>query len=178
MVVKRTVVFRVQLTPEQENALQETSRLYAKSWQRCVDIAWQLDKPSKFGVHHLTYSALRSELGLKSQYLCSSKDQAVESVCSAKALQKRGRRATKPTAKRVPIRLESRTLSFNKTMDVASIATQHGRIKVNLTWHKQAKRYYDWQYQAGEIGLNRKREWVLRVVFKKVGRKRKEKRVN
>ena len=167
MLIKRTVVFPINLTPKQKKALLETMKLYMFSWRRCVDEAWKLDKPTKFDIHHITYYLLQSELGLKSQYLCSSKDQAVESVCSAKALLKKGKKTSKPTAKQIPMRLESRTMSFDKTMEVASIATQRGRIKVPIVWHKQAQKYRDWDYQAGEIGLDKKGQWVLRVVFKK-----------
>ena len=64
-------------------------------------------------------------------------------------------------------RLDARTLSFDKPRKIASIATQHGRIKVPLVWHRHAGRFKDWNCKAGEIGINRKGKWVLRLVFEK-----------
>ena len=166
--VNRTVVFNLWPNDEQRVALEETTRLYTMAWRDAVDVAWEMENPTKVSVHKLVYKDLKEKLGLKSQYLCSSRNRAVESVKSARELQQKGKKVSKPTAGRhIPVRLDARTLSFDKTRETASIATQHGRIKVPLVWHSQAQRYRDWFCQAGEFALNRKGRWVLRLVFTK-----------
>ena len=45
-------------------------------------------------------------------------------------IEKTGKKVSKPRAEIIPIRLDGRTLSFNKDRSVASITTQHGRIKI------------------------------------------------
>lgn len=133
-----------------------------------MDVAWEMEEPNGTSVHDRTYYKLKAKLGLKSQYLCSARNKAVEMVKSAKALIKSGKKVSKPKVGRIPIRLDGRTLSFDKTRENASIATQDGRIKVPLNWHKQAKRYEAWDCEAGEIGKDRKGRWVIRLIFKKI----------
>ena len=148
--VVRTVAFPLELTTEQECAIQETISLYSKAWNHCVDVAWGMKRVSAFDVHKQTYKKLKQDLGLKSQYLCSARNRAAEIVKAMRVLERKGKRVSKPSAAMIPIRLDARTLSFDKEMEMASIATQHGRIKIPLFWHKQALRYRGWRCQAGE----------------------------
>ena len=165
--VVRTVAFPLELTTEQECAIQETISLYSKAWNHCVDVAWGMKRVSAFDVHKQTYKKLKQDLGLKSQYLCSARNRAAEIVKAMRVLERKGKRVSKPSAAMIPIRLDARTLSFDKEMEMASIATQHGRIKIPLFWHKQALRYRGWRCQAGEIGINRDVKLFFRLVFEK-----------
>lgn len=166
--VVRSVLFPISLTEIQEKALNETIKLYSISCKRCVDVAWAMKKPVKNDVHKLTYYSLKEELGLKSQYLCSSRNRAVEMVKSAMEKITRHKKASKPDCEVVPIRLDARTLSFDKERINVSIATQHGRIKIPLVWHRHASRYEKWDCKAGEIGIDRWGKWFLRLAFEKI----------
>ncbi len=139
--VQRTVVFPIPPDDKQIEALVETAMLYKKAWEHCIDVAWGLEKLSVIDVHKATYKELKINLGLKSQYLCSARNRAVENVKSARKLLKKGKKVSKPELKRVPIRLDARTLSFDKPRARASVATQHGRIKIPLIWNRHAKKY-------------------------------------
>jgi putative transposase len=163
----RTVIFPMFLTSEQKEALLKTIDLCAKAWTFCVDVACTMEKLSKKKLHNATYAIVRETLQLTSQYTCSSRDKAFEAVKSAKKLQTLGKKVTKPSVNKMQIRLDCNSLSFNKDRTIASIATQEGRIKVPLTWHKQAKRYESWNCKAGEIGFNNEDKLVLRLVFEK-----------
>lgn len=165
--VQRTVVFPIALDERQAEALAETARLYKEAWQYCIDVAWDLEELSAIDLHKKVYAELKARLGLRSQYLCSARNRAVENVRATKKLSKKGKKTSKPELKHVPIRLDARTLSFDKPRKIASVATQHGRIKIPLVWHSHAQRYKDWDCKAGEIGINRKGKWVLRLVFEK-----------
>lgn len=165
--VTRTVVFPIYPDEKQVSALDETIHLYSKAWNLCIDVAWDMEKPSAFSLHKLTYKKLKSELGLKSQYLCSARNRAAETVKAMRALLKKGKKITKPKVCIVPIRLDGRTLSFDKPRETASVATQHGRIKIPLIWHDQAAKYRDWSCKAGEAAKNKKGIWVLRLIFEK-----------
>ena len=165
--ITRAVVFPIFLTKEQVEALRETLELYGQAWQKCVDVAWDMKKVSAVDVHKATYKRLKVDLGLKSQYLCSARNRAVETVKAVRALKRKGKKVSKPKMKRIPIRLDARTLSFDKPREVTSVATQHGRIKIPLVWHKHAQKYIGWACKAGEIGINRRRKWVLRLIFEK-----------
>jgi IS605 OrfB family transposase len=165
--IRRTVVFPINPNKKQAEAFNTTIKLYSKSWQHCVDVAWNMKRVSKYKLHNETYSFLKASLKLKSQYLCSSRDRAAEVVKSAKMLAKRGRNASKPSIDNIPIRLDRRTLSFKKDQTIASVTTQHGRVKISLFWHKHAKKYKTWLCKAGELGLDRKRRWVIRLIFEK-----------
>ena len=163
----RTVCFPLDLTKDQELSLSKTIDLYAKAWKLCVDVAWDMKYLTKHKVHDETYYKIKKELKLKSQYICSSRNKAVESVSALRVLKRRGKKVSKPKIGKIPIRLDSRTLSFSKDRKVASITTQRGRIKIPLIWHRQAKKYEQWSCKAGEIGFDRKNRWVLWLIFEK-----------
>lgn len=165
--VVRTVIFPISLTGEQAKTLNNTMLLYTQSWNYCVDAAWNMTKLSKIDLHRATYRSLKKKLGLKSQYLCSSRDRAIEAVRAVRARARKNKKTSKPSAEIIPIRLDERTLSFDKERLVASIATQGSRVKIPLIWHKHARRYESWSCKAGEIGIDRIGRWVLRLIFEK-----------
>lgn len=165
--VTRTVVFPMSPTKEQKKALEKTMSLYTKAFIQCIDVAWEMEKLSAVKVHKETYKKLKKKLGLKSQYLCSARNRAVENVKSIRVLKKKGKKVSKPIITRVPIRLDARTLSFDKLRETASVATQNGRIKIPIFWHRQAVKYKDWGCKSGEVGIDRKGRWVIRLIFEK-----------
>ncbi len=165
--IQRTVVFPIVLDKTQAEALGETARLYKEAWQHCIDVAWDSEELSAINLHKKVYALLKARLGLKSQYLCSARNRAVENVKAVRMFSKKGIKTCKPELRHVPIRLDARTLSFDKPRETASVATQHGRIKIPLVWHKHAQIYRDWDCKAGEIGINNKGKWVLRLIFEK-----------
>ena len=163
----RTVVFPIDLTEEQRKSLYKTIDLYSKAWNYCVDVAWKKNCLSKRKLHKETYYYLKTCYKLKSQYLCSSRDRAIEVVKAAKALERNGNIVSQPSSELIPIRLDRNTLSFDKERTRASVATQDGRIKIQLSWHRQAKKYESWFCNSGEIGIDRRGRWVLRLIFTK-----------
>ena len=163
--VIRTVVFLLRPTVEQQQALAETTGLFTQAWQACVDVAWAMEKPTATELHKETYYPLKEQLGLKSQFLCSARNRALESVKSAKTRSRKNKKSQKPTSQKIPVRLDARTLSFDKAREIVSFTTQQGRLKFPLLWHKQALRYREWECQSGEFALNRKGRWVLRLHF-------------
>jgi putative transposase len=167
-ITRRTVIFPTHLTKEEAASLLTTLDLYAKAVDYFVNIAWSMDDLTIRKLHDQAYDNVRKTLNLKSQYTCSSRDKAFESVCSAKSLMRCGQKVSKPSVQTTTIRLDARTLSFDKKMETASVATQDKRIKIPLKKHKHAKKYVGWNCKAGEIGINKKGQWVLRLVFEKV----------
>lgn len=164
--ITRTVIFPISLKTDEKAILDETSLIYTQAYKHCVNIAWEMKSLTAVKLHNATYKNLKEKLGLKSQYLCSARNRALENIRSLRALKRKGKKISKPQKQRVPIRLDARTLSFDKSKETASIATQKKRIKISLKWHKQALRYKDWECLAGEIGKDRKGKWVLRLIFK------------
>ena len=112
--ITRTVVFPISPTETQLESLRETLELYGQAWQQCVDVAWDMEEVSAVDVHKTTYKMLKAKLGLKSQYLCSARNRAVETVKAMRALKRKGKKVSKPEINIVPIRLDARTLSFDK----------------------------------------------------------------
>ena len=164
---QRTVVFPLAPSNEEKEALQQTSNLYMQAFKACVQVAWSMNKLSKVNLHKQIYYQLKGELGLKSQYLCSARNKAYENVKAMRTLDAKGVKVSKPKINQIPIRLDSRTLSFDSKREVASITTQSGRIKAAIYWHQHAKMYKDWECKAGEVGIDRFGRWVLRLVFEK-----------
>jgi IS605 OrfB family transposase len=163
--VTRTVVFPLDLVDEQREVLFETVNLYTKAWNYCVDIAWSKKIGSKKELHNATYHTVREKFGLKSQYTCSSRDRAFEAVCSARGLSSRGKKASKPSSKSIPIRLDKNTFCFKEERKFVLVTTQSKRLEIPLGWHRQAMRYKNWMCISGEIGFDRWGCAVLRLFF-------------
>lgn len=166
--IKRSVLFSLSLSKEDFENLQNTIELYTKSYFYCIDLAWDMKKLSSVNVHNATYKNLKKELALKSQYLCSSRNRAIETIKSIRALKKKGKKISKPNKQKlIPIRLDARTLSFDKPKENVSIATQKKRLSIPLFWHKQALKYKTWDCQSGEIEIDKKKRCIIRIVFTK-----------
>jgi IS605 OrfB family transposase len=159
------VVFPLDLTREQENILFETVDLYTKSWNYCVGVAWKEEVISKEKLHNATYYHIRKTIGLKSQYTCSSRDRAFEAVLSARDLEKKGKKVSMPYSTSIPIRLDKNTFCFKDDRASVVVTTQEERIKIPLTWHRQAARYRSWGCISGEIGFDRWSRPILRLFF-------------
>lgn len=166
--IKRTVIFSLSLSNNDLKILLNTINLYTKSYLYCINVAWKMEKLSSIKVHNATYKYLKKKLKLKSQYLCSSRNKAVETIKALRVLKKKDKNISKPNnQKLIPIRLDARTLSFDKTKESVSITTQKKRLSIKIIWHKQALKYKTWDCQSGEIGLDRKGRYILRLVFTK-----------
>ena len=111
--ITRTVVFPISPTDDQKDSLLQTSNLYTQAYTFCLEVAWDMANLSAVKVHQETYKKLKRSLGLKSQYLCSARNRAVETVNAMRVLEKKGKKVSKPVATRIPIRLDARTLSFD-----------------------------------------------------------------
>jgi len=165
--VTRTVHFPLNLAEEQKDILFETVDRYTKAWSYCVGVAWREEIKTVDELHDATYYPVRNKFELKSQYTCSSKDRAFEAVCSARRLESRGKKVSKPSSKSIPIRLDKNTFSFKNDREAVSITTYAKRITISLDWHTHAKRYRDWKCVSGEISITQWGTPVLRLIFTK-----------
>ena len=80
--IKRTVVFLIYPNKKQEETLTKTIELYSKAFKECIDVAWEMKNISAIEVHEKTYRKLKAKLGLKSQYLCSARNRAIDRTSS------------------------------------------------------------------------------------------------
>jgi IS605 OrfB family transposase len=164
--ITRTVILPFSLPNDDLEVLKNTISLYTKSYLYCIDVGWEMEKISSVKLHNATYKYLKEKLKLKSQYLCSSRNRALETIKSLRKLKRNNKKNSKPSGQRlIPIRLDTRTFSFDKTKEYVSVTTQQKRLFIPLIWHKQALKYKSWNCQAGEIGFDKKGKTVLRLVF-------------
>src|SRR3990167_7430771 len=89
--ITRTVVFPMNPTDDQKDSLLQTSNLYTQAYTFCLEVAWDMANLSAVKVHQATYKKLKKSLGLKSQYLCSARNRAVETVKAMRGLEKKGK---------------------------------------------------------------------------------------
>jgi len=164
--IVRTAKFRLVPTEEQAACLLKTQQEYIDSWQYCVDAAWRLDRLSRPALHAETYSFLRASTGLPAQFCCSAIGRALESVKSARALQRKKKKVSKPRSNSIPIRLDARTMSFDKTKDTVSFSSNCGRIRLPLVWNEYALQFKHWDVTGGELSRSKNGKWFLSLSFK------------
>lgn len=102
---------------------------------------WEHGEKNGVNLHHETYYPLRRQYpDLPAQLVVAARVRATESVKSALALKKNGRRVSCPKATLAPIRYDARSYSIKPDMAMVGLSTVAGRKKMsfNLDHHALA----------------------------------------
>jgi putative transposase len=161
-----TVCIRLQLTAEQDAILSATLSASCACFNAVAVLGWERREKNGVALHQATYGDLRkADPDLPSQLVISSRMKATETLRSAFALQKKGKKVSAPHWERGMVRYDARSFRFEKERGVVGLATVAGRIKFPFTAHRQAHRWLD-RVDGFAIAdlLRRPSGWWLHVV--------------
>ncbi|MDP2873627.1 MAG: transposase, partial [Bacillota bacterium] len=101
--MQRTIRFRLNPTPDQSDALLETMRQHAACFNAVAAHGWEHSQKNGVRLHHATYYSLRERFPeLPAQLVIAARVRATEAVRSALALQRKGRKVSRPAAGLLP----------------------------------------------------------------------------
>lgn len=145
-------------------AFDATIDQYTGSFNRVSKIAWFEKRVNKTAIHKLTYYPEKTKSNLPSQLICSARIRACESVKSAKALIKKGRKASCPRSKSIGIRYDARSATIKLKEGKASLATVDGRKKVSFYIPDYTLTKLDWKVCSSELRKTKHGKYMLYVV--------------
>lgn len=178
MKIKRTIQFNLDLDKEQRAWVEDTLHLYSKAFQFCLDITWDEKITSLFKLYPLAYKELE-RFSLPANIRSTVMKKAAETMRGIAAIIRKGKKASKPTSEKVPVRLNINTVSFvkNKPINgkfdpkkekaIVSFSTVRGRIRTPLKWYEYAKKFRSWDCKAGELDKDCNGNIVIRLIFEK-----------
>ena len=129
--MKRTVKIKLNTTPEHQSHLLATMQQYAACFNAVTAVGWEGGITNGVALHKVTYYPLRAEYpAMPAQLVISARMKASESIKSATARKKKGRKASRPVSKYGAVRYDARTYTYFKDQGTVSLSSVAGRLKV------------------------------------------------
>jgi len=160
MKLQRTPRLKLDPTPEQEQALRQTSPQYKQAKQYALDVAWEHgDEPkdkitTKTTLEDLVYDNLCEETDLQTGHVQLARDQAVQTVDAMveKFYNPDEPNPSKPEYSSPVVNYGGRTLSFLEKNGerVASLATVEGRVYPTLELPNSNENPQEWYFENDE----------------------------
>lgn len=161
--MKRTVVVKLAVTPEQSEALAATQRAFADACNRISGRALAETCFNRVSLHHICYYDVRAASPLGSQMVC----QAVRKVSAAyRALRSRGGRAEAPLRwdRGTSVHYDKRT--YRLVSDGVSLYTLSGRVRVPFVLGDFQRAYLaSGAPKEAELCRHRDGDWYLHLVL-------------
>jgi len=132
MLLTRTVRVRLDIPAEAEASLLDLQVRVTAAYNDAALVAFH-DPAIKNAVHlhHAAYYRLRSDYGLRSQFVCNLMRLAMGSVATVRERIKKGKKASCPSSKLLPIPYDANTMTLRPDRMEVSLATMGKRIKVS-----------------------------------------------
>lgn len=165
--MSRTVASLLRTTSEQEAALAALRPLVTGAYNDAATYAWEHSVKGAVELHHAVYKTLREKYGLPSQFVCNAQRLAMGSVAALRERRAKGKLVSCPSAKRIPIPYDARSMSLRPDRRSVTLATLGKRIEVPIAQHKQLARYAGWVTDSGKVRQRSDGRWELLLVFTK-----------
>ena len=181
----RTVKIQLHPTPEQAQALHETSQQFTQAFNAVCHYGWQHREKNGVKLHHATYYATKASCpGLVSDHLIQARVKATEALKSAftwKAkheanYQKKVARAKKrgqpvpkfkpmkcPQSVLCPVRYNEKSFSLNWQNQDIRLSTSRGKISISFTVPEFSCKYQGYPVATADL-LYRQGKWWVHVV--------------
>ncbi len=137
---------------------------YTDAYNHVCQVGWDDDDSNGVSLHHKTYKYCRKSL--PSQLTISARMKATESLKSASAISKKGKKVSCPFSKQSSIRYDQNSYSVWFERDEVSISTIDGRKKATFKSHKHLNKYIDWRRKSADLFV-RNNKVFLAIVFEK-----------
>ncbi|MBI2660557.1 IS200/IS605 family element transposase accessory protein TnpB [Candidatus Woesearchaeota archaeon] len=147
-----TAKIKIKAIPE----IIQTSKIYAKTLQFCIDVAWQNKIKNNINLHPFVYRYIKG-MGLQSQLAIACIKQACGMIRKAK---------TKPMIKRASIRYNiPRSASFKN--NILSLATIKGRVKIPFSIPQCYSEYFTWDIKESLLRIDKNGRCFFFFTFSK-----------
>lgn len=151
--MKLTAQIKLDVTPEQHEALLKTMEEVNAACNEISAIAWEKKQFGKFKLHHLVYRMTRDKFKLSAQVVV----RAIAKVSDGYRLNRKKQRFFR---KHGCITYDNRILTYRFDKGIASIWTLGGRVKIKMIISDHHKKLL--AFQQGESDLCfRKDKWYL-----------------
>lgn len=154
----------LQTTPDQADALAETSRLFTLSFNAVCAYGWEQGEKNGVKLHHETYATLKAKYPtLVSDHHIQARVKATEALKSAFALKRKGKTVSAPHSQACPPRYNVHTYKVNWTDSTVRMSTVAGRVTLSFHVPDYARQYIGGTVATADL-IERNGRWWLHLV--------------
>jgi putative transposase len=162
--MQRTIRILLQPTPEQAEALEETSRQFTVVFNAVCAYGWRERERNGVRLHHALYRPLKAAYAaLVSDLHIQARVNATEAVRSALALLRAGKKVAEPRSRACPPRYNLHTYKLDWPAQAVTLSTTSGRLHIRFTVLPHAAKYVGGEVDTADL-IERKGKWWLHVV--------------
>jgi putative transposase len=163
--MQRTVRLQLQPTPEQVQALTETTQRFTTAFNDVCTYGWAHTEKNGVQLHHATYYAEKAACpGLVSDLVIQARVKATEALTSAFARQKAGLQVSCPQAHTCPPRYNVHTYTLSWDRRTVRLSTVAGRMTISFTVPDYAAKYAALPVDTADLVQHQDGRWWLHVV--------------
>ena len=163
--MQRTVRFQLQPTPEQSQALTETTQQFTAAFNDVCAYGWAHAEKNGVQLHHATYFPEKAACpGLVSDLVIQARVKATETLKSAFARQKADMPVSCPSSRTCPPRYNVHTYTLSWDRQTVRLSTTAGRMTVPFTLPDYATKYAGLPVNTADLIQHGNGIWWLHVV--------------
>lgn len=166
VIVYQTVRLEIQPSTEVAAGFLKTRVQYAQAFDAVAEAGWKADRINGVELHKATYHKLRKQLDLPSQLVVSARMKAVEALKSARALEKSGKKVSRPGLKSPAVRFDARSYKLDWEKLVVKLTVIGGRVELPVRLSEYAAKFRGLKTASADL-VYRKKRWFLHVVVEK-----------
>jgi len=164
MHMNRTVRIPLQATPEQADALAETTRLFTDAFNTVCAYGWEHGETNGVHLHHATYYACKSAApALVSDLHIQARVKATEAIKSALTLKRKSRKISPPMADACPPRYNVHTFKVDWNTRRVRLSTAQGRMSLPFHVPEYATAYVGGKVATADL-IQHDGAWRLHIV--------------
>jgi len=159
--VDRTIRLPLFPTPEQAAALAETTRQFTAVFNAACICGWENRVHNAIRLHYLVYHPLRAQYpALASDLHIQARARAAQTVRSAFALAKKGRKVSAPRSRSCPPRYNLHTFKLDWAAGLVRLSSVSGRMTVPFRVPEYAGRYVGCKTRTADLVERDGRFWL------------------
>lgn len=162
--MQRTFRILMHPTPEQAEALKETSRQFTAVFNAVCAYGWRQRERNGVRLHQALYYPLKGEFpALVSDLHIQARVKATEAIRSALALLKAGKKVSQPRSRACPPRYNLHTYKLDWNERAVTLSSTAGRLRIPFAVLPHAQKYVGGEVDSADL-MWRKGRWWLHVV--------------
>lgn len=161
----RTIRVLLQPSPEQAEALAETTRQFSGAFNAICTYGWKSRERNGVTLHHQTYRTMKGQYqALVSDLHIQARVKATEAVRSALTILKKGRKVSMPQSHACPPRFNVHTFKVHWEGRAVRLSTTAGRTTIPFHLPSYAERYAGGKVCTADLVFRNGHWWLHMVV--------------